>query len=187
MSRLKVWPGKPFPLGGTDFALFSEIAERVALCLLDEKGDQTGVDLPEVTAFCWHGYLPGVEPGQRYGFRVHGPWAPDQGHGCNLAKLLLDPYVKAIEGQVNWREAVFPYRFIDPEGTPHPDDSAPYVPRSVIINPFFDWERGMKDAITPPRTVRRYCTDMPGVWIFSAGQWRRRIGSGKERDRELGN
>jgi len=143
---MKVWPGKPYPLGATydgvgiNFSLFSEVAERVELCLFDENGQETRVDLPEVTAFCWHGYLPEVEPGQRYGYRVHGPWAPEHGRRCNPNKLLLDPYAKAVEGQVNWNEAVFPYRFADPEGSFNEDDSAPFVPRSVVINPFFDWE-----------------------------------------------
>ena len=153
MENLSVWPGKPYPLGasydgtGTHFSLFSEAASRVELCLFDDHGSQTCVDLPEVTGFCWHGYLPGIEPGQRYGFRVHGPWAPEQGLRCNLAKLLLDPYAKAMEGEVSWKEAVFPYRFREPEGAPNQDDSAPWVPKSVVINPFFDW--GFDQ---PPRT-----------------------------------
>jgi glycogen operon protein len=140
-----VWPGQPYPLGaaydgvGTNFAVFSEVAERVELCLFDEGGAETRVDLPEVTAFCWHGYLPDVGPGQRYGYRVHGPWAPDEGHRCNPAKLLLDPYARAIDGEVRWAEAVFPYRFGDPEGSRNDDDSAPHVPRSLVVTPFFDW------------------------------------------------
>src|SRR5688500_15373248 len=94
--------GEPFPLGascdgqGTNFSLFSEVATRVELCLFDEHGTQTSVDLHERTALCWHGYLRGVGPGQRYGFRVHGPWDPSNGHRCNPAKLLMDPYAKAI-------------------------------------------------------------------------------------------
>ncbi len=121
---MKIHPGTPFPLGatyggaGTNFSIFSEVAERVELCLFDAAGEETRVELPEVTAFCWHGYLPNVVPGQRYGFRVHGPWDPSQGHRCNPAKLLLDPYAKAIDGQVQWHEAAFPYHFDDPEGSP---------------------------------------------------------------------
>jgi isoamylase len=132
-----IWPGTPYPLGatsdglGTNFSVFSEIAERVELCLYDDAGQEHRVDLPEITAFCWHGYVPGVGPGQRYGFRVHGPWAPHEGHRCNPAKLLLDPYVKAVEGDIRWNEAVFPYRFADPDGPPNDDDSAPYVARAV--------------------------------------------------------
>jgi isoamylase len=141
----KVWPGNNYPLGasydgtGTNFSVFSEVAERVELCLFDEQGNETRFDLPEVTSFCWHGYLPNIGPGQRYGFRVHGPWAPEEGFRCNPAKLLLDPYARAIEGQVNWNQAVFPYNFNDPEGPPNNDDSAPFTPKSVVINPYFDW------------------------------------------------
>src|SRR6056297_407217 len=142
---MKVWPGLPTPLGatydgsGTNFSLFSEIAERVELCLFDDGGEEKRIELPEVTGYCWHGYLPKVEPGQRYGFRVHGPWRPAEGHRCNHAKLLLDPYAKAIEGQVKWDEAVFPYRFDKGPEARSDTDSAPFVPRSVVHQPHFDW------------------------------------------------
>jgi isoamylase len=142
---MEIWPGKPFPLGatydgsGTNFSLFSEAAERVELCLFDEGGKQSCLDLPESTCQHWHGYLPGVGPGQRYGYRVHGPWAPREGRRCNPAKLLLDPYAKAIEGEVSWNEAVFPYHFGDVDGKASDSDSAPFVPRSVVIDPHFDW------------------------------------------------
>jgi isoamylase len=145
MMTTTVWPGQPYPLGasydgsGTNFALFSEVAERVELCLFEADGAETRVDLPEVTAFCWHGYLPEVGPGQRYGFRVHGPWAPAEGHRCNPNKLLLDPYAKAIDSTVQWAEAVFPYHFADPEGSRNDQDSGPYVPKGIVVNPFFDW------------------------------------------------
>jgi len=140
-----VWPGRPYPLGatydgaGTNFSVYSAVAGRVELCLFDENGTETRMDLPEVTGFCWHGYLPEVEPGQLYGFRVHGPWAPGEGNRCNPHKLLLDPYAKAVEGLVDWNEAAFPYLFQDPEGSFNDQDSAPYVPKSVVISPFFDW------------------------------------------------
>ncbi|HEY3569794.1 MAG TPA: glycogen debranching protein GlgX [Thermoanaerobaculia bacterium] len=142
---MKIYPGAPFPLGatydgaGTGFSIFSEVAERVELCLFDAAGQETRTDLPEVTAFCWHGYLPGIAPGQRYGYRVHGPWNPDAGQRCNPMKLLLDPYAKAVDGQVEWDEAVFPYYFDDPETSKNDLDSAPFCPKSVVINPFFDW------------------------------------------------
>ncbi len=142
---MKIRPGNPYPLGatydgaGTNFSLFSEVAERIELCLFDEAGNETRVELPEVTAFCWHGYLPDVAPGQRYGYRVHGSWSPGEGHRCNPAKLLLDPYAKAVEGEVQWNEAVFPYRFDDPEGSRNDLDSAPFMPRCAVIDPFFDW------------------------------------------------
>ncbi len=131
--------GAVYDGSGTNFSLFSEIAERVELCLFDEEGNETRIDLPEVTGHCWHGYLPTVEPGQRYGFRVHGPWDPDNGHRCNPAKLLLDPYAKAIEGQVQWDEAVFPYSFKDGPEARDERDSAPFVPRGVVHQPHFDW------------------------------------------------
>ncbi len=142
-EQLDVWPGKPFPLGagydgaGTNFSLFSEVATRVELCLFDDKRKETRVPLPEITANCWHGYLPSVRPGQRYGFRVHGPWAPEKGVRCDPSKLLLDPYGKAFEGQVDWNESVFGYKF-GGEGR-NRRNSAPHVPRSVVVNPFFQW------------------------------------------------
>src|SRR5258707_13512164 len=116
----RICPGEPFPLGatwdgrGTNFSVFSEAAERVELCLFDDDGHETRFDLPESTGFCWHGYVPGMQAGQRYGLRVHGPWAPDDGVRCNAAKLLLDPYAKAIDGQIEWNPAVFPYHLNDP-------------------------------------------------------------------------
>ena len=145
-SRSAVRPGEPFPLGsawdgrGTNFSVFSEVAQRVELCLFDEHGDERRIALPERTAFCWHGYVPGAGPGQRYGFRVHGPWDPANGVRCNPAKLLLDPYARAITGDVRWGPAVFPYPLggsdLDREDT----DSAPHVPKSVVVAGAFDWE-----------------------------------------------
>jgi glycogen operon protein len=142
---MKIWPGQPYPLGavydgsGTNFSLFSEIAGRVELCLFDEKDDETRIDLSEVTGYCWHGYLPDVEPGQRYGFRVHGPWEPSNGNLCNPVKLLLDPYAKAIDGQVQWNEAVFPYVFDKGPEVRSDSDSAPFMPKCVVHQPYFDW------------------------------------------------
>jgi isoamylase len=141
----KVWPGNNYPLGafydgaGTNFSIFSEIADRVELCLFDEGGRETKFDLPEVTSFCWHGYLPNVGPGQRYGFRVHGPWKPEEGHRCNPAKLLLDPYARAIEGQVKWNQAVFSYPFDNPDGPANDIDSAAFMPKCVVTMPYFNW------------------------------------------------
>jgi glycogen operon protein len=142
---VKIWPGTPYPLGaafdgvGTNFSVFSEVAERVELCLFDENGTETRVDLPEYTAFCWHGYVPDIEPGQRYGYRVYGPNNPQEGNLCNPAKLLLDPYAKAVSGDTTWNEALFPYRFGHPEEMNNDLDSAPFVPKGVVINPYFDW------------------------------------------------
>ncbi len=152
-STLKVWPGQPYPLGatydgsGTNFSVFSEVAERVELCLFDAEGQETRIELPETTAFCWHGYLPTVGPGQRYGFRVHGPWAPERGNRCNPAKLLLDPYAKAIEGEITWNQSIFPYNFGNPDGEANTEDSAGSMPKSVVISPFFDWGNDR-----PPKT-----------------------------------
>jgi isoamylase len=143
-EAIENWPGRPYPLGafydgaGTNFSLFSEMADRADLCLFDAEGREERVTLEEVDAFCWHVYLPAVPPGQRYGYRVHGPWAPERGQRCNPAKLLIDPYAKAIEGQVRWDQACFPYNFGD-ENSRNDDDSAPFVPRSVVHNPYFDW------------------------------------------------
>ncbi|MGI5233109.1 glycogen debranching protein GlgX [Actinoallomurus sp. CA-142502] len=141
---MRIWPGDPYPLGstydgaGTNFSVFSEAADRVELCLFDDAGKETRIPLTELDGFVWHGYVPWVGPGQRYGFRVHGPYDPAQGLRCNPAKLLLDPYARAIQGEVEWNEALFAYRFADP-GARNDDDSAPYVPKSVVVNPFFDW------------------------------------------------
>jgi isoamylase len=152
VAAIAVWPGDSYPLGatydgaGTNFGLFSEVAERVELCLFDEDGAESRVDLREVDGFVWHGYLPGVGPGQRYGYRVHGPYHPAAGQRCNPAKLLLDPYAKAIEGSVSWGQPVFSYQFGHPDRRNNAD-SAPYVPRSVVINPYFDWSLDR-----PPRT-----------------------------------
>jgi isoamylase len=143
-TSLNLWPGRPYPLGstfdgaGTNFSVFSEVAEQVELCLFDDTGNETRILLPEVTGHIWHGYLPLVQPGQRYGFRVHGPWAPRQGKRCNSSQLLLDPYAKAIEGQVQWDPAMFAYQF-DAHEERNDDDNARFMPRSVVINPFFDW------------------------------------------------
>jgi isoamylase len=164
----EIWPGRPFPLGatwdgqGTNFSLFSEHAERVELWLFDEE---RRLELTERTAFNWHGYLPGVGPGQRYGYRVHGPYEPEEGRRFNPAKLLIDPYAKAIDGPVRWDRAnVFPYT---PDGTDTADleaddeDSADAVPRSVVVDTDFDWE-GDRRPGTPWSDVVIYETHVRG-------------------------
>ena len=144
-AETEIWPGQPYPLGasydgaGVNFALFSEVATHVDLALFDEDNVETRVSLPESTGFVWHGYVPGLRPGQRYGFRVDGPWDPQNGHRCQPSKLLLDPYARAIEGAIESHEAQFSYRFDQPTGTRNDADSAPFMPRSIVINPFFEW------------------------------------------------
>ncbi len=144
MSTIESWPGRSRPLGatydgaGTNFALFSEVATGIDLCLFDEDDNETCMRLTEVDGFVWHTYLPGTEPGQRYGYRVHGPWSPAQGQWCNPSKLLLDPYARAIEGTIDWSPACFAYRFDAPDEM-NGDDSARHVPRSVVHSPFYDW------------------------------------------------
>jgi isoamylase len=156
---MKIWPGHPYPLGavydgaGTNFSLFSEIAERVHLCLYDQDGVPSCLELPEVTGYCWHGYVPGIEPGQQYAFRVLGPHDPAQGHRCNPAKLLLDPYAKVIAGDVRWDEAVFPYRFDGEPEDRNDDDSAPFMPRCVVHQPHFDWSDDRRLRIPWHETV----------------------------------
>ena len=153
------WPGASYPLGatwdgwGTNFALFSEVADGVELCLFagdgaeaDTAHTETRVQLTEADGFVWHAYLPGVGPGQRYGYRVHGPYEPAAGLRCDPSKLLLDPYGKAVQGSLKWDQSLFSYRFGDPR-TRNTTDSAPSMPKNVVINPFFDWANDR-----PPRT-----------------------------------
>jgi isoamylase len=162
---MESWPGKPFPLGttwdgeGTNFSLFSEHAEHVELCLFDADGSETRVPVVERTAFNWHCYLPGVGPGQRYGYRVYGPYAPPEGHRFNPHKLVLDPYAKAIRGAVDWDAAnVLPY-VPDTEPAeeadlePDDEDDAEAMPKAVVVDPAFEWE-GDRRLETPwPDTV----------------------------------
>jgi isoamylase len=161
---MRTWPGTPYPLGatwdgwGTNFALFSEAAERVQLCLFSDDDEENGVrtesqiDLTEVDGFVWHVYLPGIAPGQRYGYRVHGPYDPPRGLRCDGSKLLLDPYSKAVEGDVQWDESLFSYQFAHPRKR-NTTDSAPHMPKNVVINPFFDWGHDRAPQIPYHETV----------------------------------
>ncbi len=150
---MQVWPGSAYPLGatfdgnGTNFALFSEGAERVELCLFDDDGGETRVELRDVDAFVWHAYLPTIQPGQRYGYRVHGPHDPSQGLRFNPSKLLLDPYAKAVDGEIAWGQPLFGYTFGDPEDR-NDEDSAAHMMMGVVVNPFFDWA-GDRQPKTP--------------------------------------
>ncbi|MEA5154379.1 glycogen debranching protein GlgX [Raineyella sp.] len=143
---MQVWPGHSYPLGatydgaGVNFAIFSQVAEpgQVELCLIDDDGAETRIPMPESDGYVHHLYIPRLQPGQLYGFRVHGPYDPAAGHRCNPAKLLLDPYAKAIVGQIDGDESLFSYRFDDPESF-NDDDSLGHTMLSVVTNPFFDW------------------------------------------------
>ena len=147
---MDVWPGNPFPLGpmwdghGANFALFSENAERVELCLFDPEDREVRVELTEHTAFNWHCYIPECGPGQRYGYRVYGPYDPATGHRFNPSKLLIDPYAKAIEGPIQWDRAnVLPYvpsADEDADLEVDHEDDAQAIPKCVVIDPGFDWE-----------------------------------------------
>ncbi|HEX6140527.1 MAG TPA: alpha-amylase family glycosyl hydrolase, partial [Candidatus Limnocylindria bacterium] len=142
----RVWRGAPYPLGamwdgaGVNFALFSENATAVDLCLFDAAGVEQRIRMQEQSDLVWHCYLPDVRPGQRYGYRVFGPYAPSRGHRFNPAKLLIDPYAKRIDGAVDWNDRMFGYR-IGAEDDSRPDerDSAASVPKSVVVDQAFVW------------------------------------------------
>jgi glycogen operon protein len=146
-EKQTAWPGKPYPLGaiydgeGVNFALFSDNAHGVELCLFDEQGKETRIKVNERTHNHWHIYLPGIKPGQRYGYRVQGPYEPGRGVRFNASKLLLDPYAKAIDGTIEWNEALYGYNVgAEEEDLSFNDaDSAPFVPKCVVIEDTFDW------------------------------------------------
>ncbi len=163
-SMTQQWPGRPFPLGaswdggGTNFALFSEHAEGVTLCLFDDDDNETCVEMRERRALNWHCYLPDVGPGQRYGFRVRGPYAPLEGHRFNPAKLLIDPYAKAIDGVVDWSGEAnllpyIPYGGEDDDLQPDDEDNVAAIPKSVVIDDAFFWEGDRPPAIPFAETV----------------------------------
>jgi isoamylase len=146
VTQQRVRPGSRFPLGatpdgeGTNFALFSENATRIELCLFDENGQhERCVPLRETTAHVWHGYLPGIGPGQRYGYRVDGPWEPEHGHRFNASKLLIDPYAQALTGQVDWNAPVFGYRLGKSDLVRDKRNDARGVPKGIVIADDFDW------------------------------------------------
>ena len=146
----RITEGHPFPLGatwdgqGVNFAIFSAHATKVELCLFDSKGakELERIELPEHTDEVWHGYLPNLEPGQVYGYRVHGPYEPEAGHRFNHNKLLIDPYAKQLVGELIWNEALFGYTIGHPDMDLSFDerDSAPYIPKAKVIDPTFDWQ-----------------------------------------------
>ncbi|MCY1046635.1 glycogen debranching protein GlgX [Corallococcus sp. bb12-1] len=163
-SKREIWPGKPWPRGatfdgsGTNFAVYSQVATRVEVCLFD-KADPTKelerFDLPVNTEFVWHGYVPELEPGTLYGLRVHGPYEPEKGHRCNPHKLLVDPYAKALHGAVDWKQPVFGYPLEHPKKDLMRDerDSAAGMPKSVVVSDFFDWGNDRRLDIPWRKTV----------------------------------
>jgi glycogen operon protein len=174
----KILPGKPYPLGakwdgtGVNFSIYSERATCVELCLFNEANEETEkIPLEERTAFAWHGYMPGIQPGQKYGYRVHGPWEPENGLRFNPSKLLVDPYAQAVTGRVDWSQAIFPYVFggEDPDLKLDDRDSAPGVPKSIVVNPYFDWEQDrtlrtpLADSIIYETHVRGFSIQNPDV------------------------
>jgi len=171
-QRSRVTEGTPFPLGaswdglGVNFALFSAHATRVELCLFDEHGETEieRIELPEYTDEIWHGYLPDARPGQVYGYRVYGPYEPEAGHRFNPNKLLIDPYAKQLVGQLQWSEALFGYTIGDADGDLSFDerDSAPFVPKSKVIDPAFTWGEQPRLRIPWDRTVI-YETHLRGI------------------------
>ena len=144
---MQIRPGSMYPLGasydgaGVNFALFSQVAQKVELCLFDEEDNETRIEMTEQNSYVWHNYLPGIQPGQRYGYRVYGPYDPMQGLRCNPNKLLLDPYAKAIEGNIDGDESLYSYWFKSPDDVASMNtlDSAPHTMKAAVVNPYFDW------------------------------------------------
>jgi isoamylase len=170
---MTVWPGSAYPLGatydgnGTNFAVFSESAHKVELCLFDDDRNETRFELTEVDAFVWHGYLPQVQPGQRYGYRVHGEYDPVNGERSNPNKLLLDPYAKATTGVIKWGSSVFSYNFGDPLSR-NDEDSAQDTMLGVVINPYFDWA-GDRHPRTPYSDTFIYEAHVKGLTKLHPG------------------
>jgi len=163
---IEVWPGKPYPLGanwspaGTNFALFSEHATRVDLCLYrpdDTENEAYRIQMMEQTDLVWHVYIPKLETGWRYGFRAHGEWNPKAGLTFNPNKLLIDPYTRAIDGVIDWHDAVFPYPIHDPDPERYLKmdelDSGPYITKGVVIDTYYDWEGDRLPEIPIHKTV----------------------------------
>src|SRR3954468_6398320 len=185
MPPTKVWPGQPYPLGaswdgkGVNFALFSAHAEKVELCLFDRSGqyEESRIELPEYTDEVWHCYLPEMRPDQLYGYRVYGPYDPAAGHRFNPNKLLLDPYAKAIAGQVRWSDVVYGYRV----GSPREDlafdrrDSARHLPKCRVVETAFTWNddrqphTSWEETIILEMHVRGFTIKHPAVYMHQRG------------------
>ena len=170
--KVNIYPGKPYPLGahwngeGVNFALYADNATGVTLCLFNNINDESEsqqIKLVERTHHVWHVYVEGLEPGQLYGYRVHGPYDPIQGHRFNPSKLLIDPYAKSIAGTIDWSDALFGYEI----GHPDEDlsyseiDSAPYIPKCVVVDNDFDWA-GDKPPMIPYHQSIIYETHVKG-------------------------
>ena len=160
--RTIVYPGSPFPLGatwdgeGVNFALYSENATAVDLCLFDAKTNrEKRIRVKEVDNHIWHVNVPTLQPGQLYGYRVYGPYDPQNGHRFNPNKLLIDPYAKALSSRVEWHNSLFGYEMghLEEDLSFSEEDSAPYVPKSVVIDPSFDWEDDKPPKIPYHKTV----------------------------------
>lgn len=176
-STLAIAEGRPFPRGasfdgsGTNFALFSAHATRIELCLFDDKGRETRVDLPEYTDEVWHGYLPEVKPGQLYGYRVHGPYEPGNGHRFNANKLLIDPYARELSGDLVWCDELYGYTVGHPDKDLSFDerDSAPFVPKAVVVSDDYDWSDDQRpltpwdETVIMETHVRGYTMRHPAV------------------------
>ncbi|AOY87453.1 glycogen debranching enzyme GlgX [Marinobacter salinus] len=186
--KQRVWPGHPYPLGatwdgsGTNFALFSAYAEGVELCLFDREGKQEleRIALPEYTNEVWHGYFPDLGPGQLYGYRVYGPYDPEEGHRFNHHKLLLDPYAKTLSGALEWHDALFGYVVGHDKADLSFDkrDSAPYMPKCQVIDPSFEWHldrpiaRPWHESIIYELHVRGFTIRHPDVAEEARGTFR---------------
>ncbi|MGA8370086.1 MAG: hypothetical protein WB765_08145, partial [Acidimicrobiales bacterium] len=165
---MRIWPGSPYPLGatwdgeGVNFAIFSEHATAVELCLFDtpESSEPSAqVSMPAATDRVWHAYLPDVRPGALYGYRIDGPYAPDEGHRFNPAKLLIDPYAKAVSGTIRWSDELFGYTIGDPaeDLSLDPRDSAGAMPKCVVADPAFTWGDDTSPNTPWNRTVIYEC------------------------------
>jgi isoamylase len=170
MDRIQIREGLPRPMGaswtgeGVNFALFSAHATRVEVCLYDPAGQETArFDLPEYTNQIWHGYVAGLRPGTLYGYRVHGLYEPDQGHRFNPNKLLLDPYARGHAGELIWDPAVFGYQMESGDDTTFDErDSAPFMPKCVVVDPNFEWSGGYERRTVPWEHTILYETHLRG-------------------------
>jgi isoamylase len=180
MNKIEVYPGSPYPLGstwdgkGVNFAIFTDHATAVELCLFANENDEKEtikINLSERTHHVWHCYLPGIQPGQLYGYRVNGPYKPDEGHRFNVNKLLIDPYAKAVSGVIEWHDALFSYEVgsVEEDLSFSELDSAAFVPKSIVINPDFDWEGetaldiGYHESIIYEAHVKGFTMQHPGI------------------------